>query len=79
MTTPAVGRIVHHVSGERCHAAIIREVCGDACADLTVFGAVGTTPHEHVTLDDGHEATHEPQMCTTLYHEPGTWHWPARV
>lgn len=88
---PAVGRTVHYASHgtppredgsqaypSACRAAVITQVAGDAVG-LAVLTPSGLFFHEHVAFGDGHPHTEVLEMCTSLYHEPGTWHWPARV
>lgn len=72
-----------------CRAAKVTEVGGDTSVDVPNVGLCVTNPDGHffhplsknggIAYDGGHAHTEDLAMCDTLFHEPGTWHWPARV
>ncbi|MGH3782859.1 MAG: hypothetical protein ACRDRO_20125 [Pseudonocardiaceae bacterium] len=46
---------------------------------LEVSNPTGLFFNRGVLYDPGYPETDEPQMCDGLRHDPGTWHWPAKV
>jgi hypothetical protein len=46
---------------------------------LEVSNPTGLFFNQGVLYDRGRAEPSEPQMCDGLHHDPGTWHWPAKV
>jgi hypothetical protein len=63
---PSVGRIVHHLAGDECHAAIVVAVHADDDLTLHVFPPAGTAGQLRAVEDP-------------TARRSGTWHWPAKV
>jgi hypothetical protein len=90
--TPSVGRIVHYVSygtparedgtqayPSACRAALVTEAGAEGVVGLMVANPTGQFFNRGVVHDGGHAHTEDLAMCDQLFHEGGTWHWPART